>query len=465
LVYKTLVFLAPRHWRILDSPAQRSPRGARGRRPDICCTAVHTVRLGTAGAALAGILLSPTSTASGQIVTSTAPLQGTRTVTPTPHPSPPSVIHYSAGGYLTEYAPFPGPTVEYPLSGTLDVVSSRPPTGGQPFDFAITHLQLDTGTYTITGDSGSIVPLRRPITGDAISFAAALSLNGRPALFAGTSGLGAVVDYPPSLNLDACTGFDGTPTACTTLSAGNSPGYELSLYIAALETPTPFPTPTPLPTVAAEYQLTENSTILASTSIGSAPEEQPLSGSLTLAPVNDTQGGIIAPNTLLGLAVPSFHFSSASFTLAGSGGISVTTLDYRHLYMELTGTTDGQPIVLQGGATFDQRYPPLILRNVQLCGGAPDHYVSCDAIRTGTDIGYVIMLSAAPVPPVPTCVGDCNGDGRVTVGEIIQGVAIDLGQAPISFCPAVNCAPIVGAPINCLIVAVNNSLSGCPPPP
>jgi hypothetical protein len=34
------------------------------------------------------------------------------------------------------------------------------------------------------------------------------------------------------------------------------------------------------------------------------------------------------------------------------------------------------------------------------------------------------------------CTGDCNGDGIVTVDEIIKAVNIVLGNAPFSSCPA-----------------------------
>ena len=38
--------------------------------------------------------------------------------------------------------------------------------------------------------------------------------------------------------------------------------------------------------------------------------------------------------------------------------------------------------------------------------------------------------------PVVACVGDCNGDGMVSVDEMVEGVRISLGEAPLSQCPA-----------------------------
>ena len=48
-------------------------------------------------------------------------------------------------------------------------------------------------------------------------------------------------------------------------------------------------------------------------------------------------------------------------------------------------------------------------------------------------------LTPSPTPtatPPPACVGDCNGNGTVTVNELIVGVNIALGNQPASTCPA-----------------------------
>ena len=33
------------------------------------------------------------------------------------------------------------------------------------------------------------------------------------------------------------------------------------------------------------------------------------------------------------------------------------------------------------------------------------------------------------------CPGDCNGDGRVTIGEVVTVVRMNLGELPASACP------------------------------
>jgi hypothetical protein len=63
-----------------------------------------------------------------------------------------------------------------------------------------------------------------------------------------------------------------------------------------------------------------------------------------------------------------------------------------------------------------------------------------------------------------SCVGDCNGDGQVTINELILGVNIALGVAPVSACEAfANNQGVVD--IAQLIKGVNNALEGCPAGP
>jgi hypothetical protein len=56
------------------------------------------------------------------------------------------------------------------------------------------------------------------------------------------------------------------------------------------------------------------------------------------------------------------------------------------------------------------------------------------------------------------CLGDCNGDGRVTIGELLISVQVELGTAPIDACP-------VCESVDCVIDAIRNPLQGCPGEP
>jgi hypothetical protein len=64
-----------------------------------------------------------------------------------------------------------------------------------------------------------------------------------------------------------------------------------------------------------------------------------------------------------------------------------------------------------------------------------------------------------------TCVGDCDGDGKVGVAELIVGVRISLGEIPLSQCVAFDATPDGTLRIEELVLAVNAALSGCPATP
>jgi cysteine-rich repeat protein len=62
------------------------------------------------------------------------------------------------------------------------------------------------------------------------------------------------------------------------------------------------------------------------------------------------------------------------------------------------------------------------------------------------------------------CVGDCNGDGRVAINELIVGVNIALGSSAIGTCAVFDGHHDGHVTINELIVGVNNATGSCPAP-
>jgi hypothetical protein len=86
------------------------------------------------------------------------------------------------------------------------------------------------------------------------------------------------------------------------------------------------------------------------------------------------------------------------------------------------------------------------------------------------DFDVVVIGTPAPtatptsISAASVCVGDCKGDGQVTVDEIITMVDIALGNAQPSACFK---GLLSGADIeiNLIIQAVNNALNRCPPTP
>jgi hypothetical protein len=86
-----------------------------------------------------------------------------------------------------------------------------------------------------------------------------------------------------------------------------------------------------------------------------------------------------------------------------------------------------------------------------------DHTAARILIGTALALGLAGRATAQ-------CVGDCNGDGEVTIDELVLGVNIALGDQPVSACPAFadNEGQVTMAQ---LILGVNNALNGCPAVP
>jgi hypothetical protein len=62
------------------------------------------------------------------------------------------------------------------------------------------------------------------------------------------------------------------------------------------------------------------------------------------------------------------------------------------------------------------------------------------------------------------CSGDCNGDGRVTVDELVRMVNVALGNTGVRACLAGDKDRNGAIAVNEVITAVNNALAGCAMP-
>jgi len=60
-----------------------------------------------------------------------------------------------------------------------------------------------------------------------------------------------------------------------------------------------------------------------------------------------------------------------------------------------------------------------------------------------------------------TCLGDCGGDGMVSVSELVKGVGIALRLQPLSSCTAFDGNGDGNVAVNELVTAVGNALRGC----
>ncbi len=69
--------------------------------------------------------------------------------------------------------------------------------------------------------------------------------------------------------------------------------------------------------------------------------------------------------------------------------------------------------------------------------------------------------AGSPCPAVFPCAGDCDGSGGVTIGELISGVNVALGNFPADRCPSFDVNGDGSVTIDELVQAVGNALRGC----
>ena len=80
--------------------------------------------------------------------------------------------------------------------------------------------------------------------------------------------------------------------------------------------------------------------------------------------------------------------------------------------------------------------------------------------HAGTVAVFAVLLIVPPAE-AQDCVGDCNGDGEVTVDELILGVNIALGSQDSSACEAFDTDDDNQVTVSELVKGVNNALGGC----
>ncbi len=82
-------------------------------------------------------------------------------------------------------------------------------------------------------------------------------------------------------------------------------------------------------------------------------------------------------------------------------------------------------------------------------------------VRTVARVNVGASPMGVAVAAPPACSGDCDGDDQVTVDELLRGVGIVLGRAPVSVCPAADADGNGEVTVDELIAAVTRALSGC----
>ena len=83
------------------------------------------------------------------------------------------------------------------------------------------------------------------------------------------------------------------------------------------------------------------------------------------------------------------------------------------------------------------------------------------ATAVAVALGALCVGVYAPGAQMRGCVGDCNGNGEVTVNELLLMVNIALGSANVSQCPVGDPNGDGAVAVNEILAAVNNGLGGC----
>jgi hypothetical protein len=84
-----------------------------------------------------------------------------------------------------------------------------------------------------------------------------------------------------------------------------------------------------------------------------------------------------------------------------------------------------------------------------------------DAVVVPVELSRGNVFDRTGAEPPAACPGDCNGDGAVTVDELIKGVNIALGTTSGDPCPSFDTSGDGAVTITELIAAVNRALTGC----
>jgi hypothetical protein len=233
---------------------------------------------------------------------------------------------------------------------------------------------------------------------------------------------GALSGTPPNLTYTPAGNFTGHDRFTFTVSngVGTSRAAEVTIVVS----------PSPADTIAPEVSWT-------------SPENGAVIESVPAGPISsDDTGPMYAPPVLVG-----FSETMDAATIATS---SVSVVDASGQTVAASVLWDGtlnQAVLLPRAAWRTTTYTATVETDARDASGnalAADH-------------SWTFRIGAAP----PACTGDCDGDGQVTIAELIRGVTIALGTTPITQCSSFDANNDGQVSINELIAAVNNALGGC----
>ncbi len=219
----------------------------------------------------------------------------------------------------------------------------------------------------------------------------------------------------------------------------------------------------------------------AQTTVYQAPTGS-VSPSLSIT-MNLTGGGqailnpVVGPNCYLGntCGFPAGYVgTSMSYTLAD--GSTATLTDFSGTFAP-SGSNNYEVSGQASGRDSANRYVMVdkVTATIRITcrsgrgGGCSKVYtggtltLTLNATPPATPTATVTPQLATPTPIALPCIGDCNGDGQVTIDELVIGINIALGTATLDQCPAFDCNGNGQVSVDCLLMATNAALNGCEP--
>ncbi len=157
---------------------------------------------------------------------------------------------------------------------------------------------------------------------------------------------------------------------------------------------------------------------------------------------------------------------------AGPFSVSGLNVGTRYEFFRLDGLGSGEQ------RCIEPSYFPLDAQNQIMVTVDSNHEVQESNEDNNTRWDFISFFpvptgTPAPTPTLqpflpPLCIGDCNGDGAVTIDELITGIDMALGSAVPDRCTAfcfTGCGPgphVRPPSVVCLTRGVSYALDGCP---
>lgn len=265
------------------------------------------------------------------------------------------------------------------------------------------------------------------------------------------------------------------PTASATLTATPSPTSPATRTPAdtaapATDTPSPSPTVSPTATLSPSAMASASATSSGTTAPSLDPTP-PATAPPTATEVLTATHAVTATPTASPPASPS---ATASVSPSSSVTASVApTATATASPVSSATTTAGETAtpIATASATPDPTGTPSLAASAGPTAGASP---SAPAAATASATAAAPDASATPLAPsatatavatVGSCAGDCNGDGAVTVAELVTAVGIALDGRPPVACRAADGGGDGQVTIDDLLRAVTAALDGCMPRP